>query len=71
SDERIQFISDNEELQLALTKLESPDNFLFLLHPCRFEDISHASDNKLVMPAKSTYVEPKCRSGLFLQEYGL
>jgi uncharacterized protein (DUF1015 family) len=35
----------------------------FFLHPVEMSDIKRVADNKMTMPPKSTWVEPKLRSG--------
>jgi uncharacterized protein (DUF1015 family) len=37
---------------------------LFLLYPLTVSDIKYVADNQEVMPPKSTWIEPKLRSGL-------
>lgn len=66
-DERIRFISKNDELVEAIVQSQTPGSYLFLLNPCNFEDIALVSDNMETMPPKSTFVQPKCDAGLFLQ----
>jgi len=70
-DDRIEFISTDEELTEAVVQTQNPDTYLFLLHPCNFEDVALISDNGEYMPPKSTFVEPKCDAGLFMQRYGV
>ncbi len=70
SDRRLQFLAGDDHLNDALSSLDSANNFLFLLHPCVFREIAMTSDARQVLPPKSTYVEPKCRAGLFIQPYG-
>jgi uncharacterized protein (DUF1015 family) len=70
-DDRIEFISTDEALTEAVVQAQSPDTYLFLLHPCNFEDVALISDNGEYMPPKSTFVQPKCDAGLFMQRYGV
>jgi uncharacterized protein (DUF1015 family) len=69
-DDRISFISTEDELTEAVIQTQMPNNYLLLLHPCTFEDVALVSDNNEFMPPKSTYVEPKCDGGLFMQVFG-
>jgi uncharacterized protein (DUF1015 family) len=39
------------------------------LHPTRIEDLMAVSDAGLLMPPKSTWFEPKLRSGLFMHKF--
>ena len=47
---------------------ESKNNLAFILKPTNFNDIKEISDNNLVLPPKSTYIEPKLRSGITIFE---
>ena len=37
--------------------------------PCTFKEVRLISDLNQVLPAKSTFIEPKLRSGLIIQEF--
>ncbi len=39
------------------------------LHPTRIEELLAVSDAGMLMPPKSTWFEPKLRSGLFLHQF--
>jgi uncharacterized protein (DUF1015 family) len=47
---------------------ESNNSLAFILKPTNFNDIKKISDNSLVLPPKSTYIEPKLRSGITMFE---
>ena len=70
-DDRISFIAVEEEVQDAIQRAKQPGKYLFMLHPCSFEDVARISDKGEFMPPKSTYVHPKCDSGIVLQSYGV
>ncbi|KOS06633.1 hypothetical protein AM493_11770 [Flavobacterium akiainvivens] len=40
----------------------------FMLYPASIDEIKQLADNDLIMPPKSTYIEPKLRSGLVVYE---
>ena len=40
----------------------------FMLYPSDINEIKALADNNLIMPPKSTYIEPKFRSGLVVYE---
>ena len=40
----------------------------FMLYPSDINEIKLLADNNLIMPPKSTYIEPKFRSGLVVYE---
>ena len=46
------------------------DNLVFCLHPIPVEQITDTADAGGHLPPKSTWVEPKLRSGLFVYEFG-
>jgi len=37
--------------------------------PCTFSDVRRVSDRNSTLPPKSTYIEPKLRAGLIIQEF--
>ena len=43
-------------------------SIVFILKPIDISQIKKVADNKLSMPPKSTYIEPKLRSGLIIYE---
>ncbi len=61
----IEYIPGTTELE-HLTHLVDSEIYkiAFLLHPLAAEDIRKVADENGVMPPKSTYIEPKLRSGL-------
>lgn len=69
-DDRVRFISSEEELGNAVLESGAEGKYLFMLHPCTFDEVAKLSDTTEFMPPKSTFVEPKNESGLFIQPYG-
>ena len=65
TDQNIDFISGNQELS-SLSKIMQKGGFKigFFLYPVEITDIKRVADNHMTMPPKSTWVEPKLRSGL-------
>ena len=47
-----------------------PDRMLVLIHPIPFGQIREVADREGTLPPKSTWVEPKIRSALFIHEFG-
>ena len=41
----------------------------FALYPVRISDLLAVADSGMVMPPKSTWFEPKLRSGLFIHQF--
>jgi uncharacterized protein (DUF1015 family) len=65
TDENIEFISGAEALEVFEEKIvKGKFNIGFVLYPATMDQIKRVADHKLIMPPKSTWVEPKLRSGL-------
>lgn len=43
----------------------------FTSKPCTFDEVRRVSDEGKTLPPKSTYIEPKLRAGLLVQEFGV
>lgn len=65
ADDNIDFVSGNFSAT-EIGKLIRKGDFIasFLLFPLGFEEVRRVADNQMIMPPKSTWVEPKLRSGL-------
>lgn len=59
----IRYIEGSKSLS-ELHQFAGPDQVLFLLHPVSFEDLFYLSDLGLDLPPKSTWFEPRIKSGL-------
>lgn len=67
-DNRIAFAGGNRGPEYLQEKVNSGEAALaFYLHPVSFKELKDVSDEKLIMPPKSTYILPKLRSGLIIQ----
>ena len=65
TDRNIGFISGIEPENKLLRKMKKGHfDIAFLLYPVRMDQIKKVADNKMIMPPKSTWIEPKMRSGL-------
>jgi len=65
TDERIEFISGAESIESIEEKVfKGKAAVAFILYPATMEQVKRVADNQLIMPPKSTWVEPKLRSGL-------
>jgi uncharacterized protein (DUF1015 family) len=63
--DKIEFIPGNETLQSMEEKINSGKFEIgFVLFPATIEQVKRVADNQMNMPPKSTWVEPKLRSGL-------
>lgn len=47
---------------------QQPDKVMFFLYPTSMKEVLAAADAQQLMPPKSTWFEPKLRSGLFIHE---
>jgi uncharacterized protein (DUF1015 family) len=65
SSDQIEFVPGNEPLKAMEQKLESGKFQVgFVLYPATIEQVKKVADHGMNMPPKSTWVEPKLRSGL-------
>jgi len=65
TDERIEFISGAEPLSSLEEKIiKGKYSVGFILFPATMDQVKRVADNNMIMPPKSTWVEPKLRSGL-------
>ncbi|MEY3236110.1 MAG: hypothetical protein RI883_211 [Bacteroidota bacterium] len=65
TDENIDFISGAESIEKIESQItEGKFKVGFILFPITMEQVKKVADHKMIMPPKSTWVEPKLRSGL-------
>ncbi|MEY5001722.1 MAG: hypothetical protein RLZZ211_1758 [Bacteroidota bacterium] len=63
--DQVEFVPGIEPLQKIIDTIDAKKfEVAFLLHPASIEDVKKVADAGLNMPPKSTWVEPKLRSGL-------
>lgn len=69
NDERIEYIPGKQSI-LTIKEIVDEGEFEvgFMLFPSDISEIKALADNSLIMPPKSTYIEPKFRSGLVVYE---
>lgn len=69
TDRRIRFIPEAEKLPKIEKSIdEGLTTVLFTLYPVSTDEVFAVSDAREIMPPKSTYVEPKLRSGLTIMD---
>lgn len=70
TDDRLLFVDGTKGMK-GIKKLMTNANgkVAFALFPVSFEELKKVSDTGNVMPPKSTWIEPKLRSGLTIYEY--
>lgn len=71
TDERINFISGTKGLEGIMEDVDSGKNRIgFALFPVTPDQLKAVADNNCIMPPKSTWIEPKLRSGLTMYPLG-
>ncbi|MCF4100948.1 DUF1015 domain-containing protein [Gillisia sp. M10.2A] len=70
NDSRISYIHGKNDLIKIKTKVDSKEFAVgFGMLPLTIKEIKEVADEGLTMPPKSTYIEPKLRSGLTIYEF--
>lgn len=69
TDKRLSFIDGSKGI-LTLEKMvdDGPFDLAITLFPTSIEEMKKVADEKLIMPPKSTWIEPKIRTGLLIFE---
>lgn len=68
-DKNLEFIDGKRPFKEFQNLVDSKQySIVFILKPIDISQIKKVADNKLSMPPKSTYIEPKLRSGLIIYE---
>ena len=71
NDQRIDFMDGKQGLTSLKNAVDSGEyRVAFALKPITIEQLKNVSDQNQVMPPKSTYIEPKLRSGLTIYSLG-
>lgn len=69
NDERIEYLSGKQSVLEVKNKIDQGEFEIgFLLFPSNIGEIKALADANQIMPPKSTYIEPKFRSGLVVYE---
>ena len=66
TDERIDFIGGIRGLSELERRVHTDMKIAFSMYPTSIQELFAVSDAGLLMPPKSTWFEPKLRSGLFI-----
>ena len=67
-DKRIDFVGGIRGLKELEKRSESDMKLAFSMYPTSIAELFDVADNDLLMPPKSTWFEPKLRSGLFIHK---
>lgn len=69
NDERIDYIPGKQSIAIIKELVDEGEFEVgFMLYPSDINEIKALADNNLIMPPKSTYIEPKFRNGLVVYE---
>jgi uncharacterized protein (DUF1015 family) len=66
TNERIDFVGGIRGLDALATRVDEEGGVAFSMYPPTLDDLMCIADDGLIMPPKSTWFEPKLRSGLFV-----
>lgn len=66
TDQRIMFVGGSHKLAELAEIADKTGGVAFAMFPTSMEDLMTIADEKKLMPPKSTWFEPKLRSGLFI-----
>lgn len=69
TDKRIEFVGGIRGDRILKEKADSCKGVAFLMYPTSIEELMKVADAGLLMPPKSTWFEPKLRSGLLIHEF--
>lgn len=70
TDKRINFISGKHGLDSLKKRIDSNKYKVgFCLYPVSYTELEQIADNDLIMPPKSTWIEPKLRTGLTIYKF--
>ncbi|MBO4616341.1 MAG: DUF1015 domain-containing protein [Lachnospiraceae bacterium] len=68
TDKRIDFVGGIRGVKELWRRLETDSTVAFAMYPTLMSELFAVADAGLLMPPKSTWFEPKLRSGLFIHE---
>ena len=68
TDERIDFVGGIRGLQELERRVHTDCRVAFAMYPTSISELFAVSDAGLLMPPKSTWFEPKLRSGLLIHQ---
>ena len=70
NDERIEYLTGKQPIIEIKQQIDSGEfEVAFMMFPSNIEEIKDLADNNLIMPPKSTYIEPKFRSGIVIYDF--
>lgn len=69
TDQRIRFIGEIKGADILEHAADSSGGIAFSMYPTSMEELLRIADSGRLMPPKSTWFEPKLRSGLFIHRF--
>lgn len=69
TDSRIRFIGEIKGAEALEQTADASGGVAFSMYPTSLEELMRIADSGLLMPPKSTWFEPKLRSGLFIHRF--
>ena len=68
TDNQLSFLKGSIPCEILEAEVEAGIyDAVFTVHPCHIQNVFDVADQGLIMPPKSTYIEPKLRTGLTVQ----
>ena len=68
TDKRIDFVGGIRGMQELERRVHTDSKVAFAMYPTSIQELFAVADANLLMPPKSTWFEPKLRSGLFIHD---
>lgn len=69
TDKQLTFLNGSYALeQIEKDVINGEYDFVFTVFPCNINQVFFVADDQLIMPPKSTFIEPKLRTGLIVQQ---
>jgi len=68
TDQRIEFVGGGRGLEELEKRVKAGMKVAFSLYPTSIEELTKVADAEKLMPPKSTWFEPKLRSGIFIHK---
>lgn len=68
TDKRISFVGGSHKLSELAEMVDKNGGVAFVMYPTSMEDLMQIADEGKLMPPKSTWFEPKLRSGVFVHK---
>ena len=69
TDPRIRFVGEIKGFEALEKMADASGGIAFSMHPTSMEELLRIADSGRLMPPKSTWFEPKLRSGLFIHRF--